>query len=113
MLVREGPVGGDDVQELDLQQVAGRGALHVDGAGERVRAAGVGVLQRFDGARARYLVVGGRARLEHDLLTLVGLDHGRDVRVKPVVALLRLFEQRLGPVDLDLFHGGSVRVPQA
>ena len=104
---------GDDVGELDLEHVAGFGALDKDRAGQRVHRAGIDVGKIGDRRARLDLAVERVARLQRHLLALADLDDRRDVRVKAVVAAVRLLGERLRPVDfliacmaspLDRFH---------
>ena len=98
--------GGLDVEDVNLQEVASFGTLHVDGASERVDQAEVDAGQVGVGGAGVYLAVEGVAGLQDHLFTRVGLNGRRDVWVPAVVALGGFCGAGLGEVDLDGFHGG-------
>ena len=93
----------DDVDVLDLQEVARLRALHVHRPGERMRRRALELLQIL-GRRARPdLQIHRVARLERHLLARLHLDHRRDVWVPPVMSLVRLLAQPLRAIDAYAF----------
>src|SRR5690606_39063614 len=70
---------GLDLQDLDLQQVAGLGALDVDGPGERVDDVEVGGADRLQRGLGPHLAVERVARLHDDLVAGSHAEDGRDV----------------------------------
>ena len=97
---------GDDVDELDLQHVAGLRALDVDRPGQRMHRAGVERGEIGDRGVGRDLAVERVAGFQRDFLALADLERGRDVGVVAVVAAARLVAERLASIDADGVHGG-------
>src|SRR5215831_8955162 len=58
-----------------------------------------------DGGRGRQVRVEGVPRLQGDLLTLLHLDHGRDVRMPAVVTGAWLIRETTRAIDRDGLHG--------
>ena len=98
--------GGLDVEDVDLQEVASFGTLHIDGASEGVDEAEVDAGEVGVGGGGVYLAVEGVAGLQDHLFAGVGLNGRRDVGVPAVVALGGFCGAGLGEVDLDGLHGG-------
>ena len=98
---------GDDVGELDLQHVAGLGALDEDRPGQRVHDARVDTGKVGVAHPGPDLAVERVARLQRDLLALADFGDRRDVGMVAVVADMRLGGERLCPVDVDRVHGGA------
>ena len=96
---------GDDIEELDLQQIAGLRAFDVDRAGERMDAARRELrdVRRRRGPRKEAIepVTG----FEPDLLALGHLDDRRNVRVPTVVPGPGFVDQLPAAIDLDGYHG--------
>ena len=99
-----------DVEELDLDHVAGLGALDEYRAGQRMDAAGIEVRQVGDSGVRTDLAVDGVARFENDFVALGHFRDRRDVRMIAVVTAVRLGGERLGPVDANgvLVHAGPL-----
>ena len=95
-----------DVEDVDLQEVASFGTLHIDGASEGVDEAEVDAGEVGIGGAGVYLAVESIAGLQDHLFTRVGLNGRRDVWVPAVVALGGFCGAGLGEVDLDGLHGG-------
>ncbi len=95
---------GRDVEELDLEDVAGLRALDEDRTGERMNRARFHLGHIGLGGAGPQLAVDTIARRQDDLFALVHGDERRNVRVKPVVTGRRLISQSLAAVDLDAFH---------
>src|SRR6266545_1741573 len=96
---------GLDLQDLDLQEVPGLGAVDVDRPGERVHHVQVGRRHRLQRRGGSHLAVEGVTRLQDHLVAGVAAHHRRDVRMPAVVPGLRLLAQRLRVVDPDLVRG--------
>src|SRR6266536_3293705 len=94
-----------DLQDLDLQQVAGLGAVDVDRPGERVDHVQVGRRHGLQSGGRPHLAVERVTRLQDHLLTGVAAHDRRDIRVPAVVPGLRLLAERLRVVDPDLVRG--------
>ena len=105
---REGPPLGNDVEELDLQQIARAGALDQDRPREGMNHAQRQGREVGHGGARRHVAIHRVAGLEHDLLALVHLDRRGDVGMPAVVPGPRLIGEMPAPVDLDgLGHVGT------
>ncbi len=103
---------GQDVDELDLEEIARARSLHQHRPGDRVDRTRVHTGHARGGGRRPELSVHAIAGLEHDLLPLVGLEDRGDVGMPAVVAGLGLVDESLAPVDLDALHGTLLRRPR-
>ena len=79
-----------DIEELDLDHVAGLGALDEHRTGQRMDAAGIEVRQIGDGGIRTDLSVHRVPRFQNDFLALGHFRDWRDVRVIAVVPGVRL-----------------------
>ena len=105
---KDGAEGGRlrlDIQELDLQGIAGLGPLDVYRPGQGVHGARVEAREIRLGGTGLDLAVDRVTRLHDDLFPLAHLEHGRDVGMEPVVADMRLLRQGFAAVDADRVHG--------
>src|SRR4029078_5447564 len=91
----------NDVEVLDLEQVARLRAFHVHRAGERVRDRALELLEVLRRRLRADLQVVRVAPLDRDVLARLDLDDSRDIRMPAVVALARLLAQALLAVDGD------------
>ena len=76
MMLVKAEGGGLDVEDVDLEEVAGLCALHVDGTGEGVDEAEVDAGEVGVGGAGVNLAVEGVAGGHHDFFAGVGLDDG-------------------------------------
>jgi hypothetical protein len=90
-----------DVDELDLEQIARPGALDQHRSRDRMDGAAVHRGHGLRGHAGPELPVAAVACLEQHLLAFALLEDGRDVRVPPVVPGPGLVAQPPAPVDLD------------
>jgi hypothetical protein len=95
----------EDVEILDLEEVAGLRALDPDRPGQRVSRFLVLALEIGDACRRGDLAVARIARLEDQLLAGRDLDYGGDVGVPAIVPGMRLVLQALAAVDADFLDG--------
>jgi hypothetical protein len=101
----EGAALGHDIEELDLQHVAGLGAPDVDGAGQGMYGARIHVREIGHRRAGRDLTVERVAAFQHDLLARADLEHGLNIGMIAVVARARLRRERLASVDANGGHG--------
>ena len=101
----EPPTGRLDVQDVDLQQVAGLGAVDVHRSGQGVDQVQVGVEQIGGLGGGRYLHIEGIAGLHHDLFARVGGHGRRDVGMPAVMPLVRFVATLPRIVQLYSLHG--------
>jgi hypothetical protein len=94
----------DNIEELDLDHVAGLGALDKDGSGQRMDKAGVNV-RKIRGSRARTdLSVERVAGLQYHFFAFSDFQYRGDIGVVTIVATMRLGRQGLFPIDADCVH---------
>jgi hypothetical protein len=96
-----------DVDDLDVEQVAGLGTVDIYGAGERVQQIEVGLGHDVERGVSPELTVECVAGFEDHLFAWITPEHWRDVRVPSVVAGGRVLAERLRAVDADLVPGLS------
>ena len=103
---------GAHLENVDDEQVAGLGALHVDRAGERVEEVQVDVADLDRGGAGVELAVERVTRLDQDLVAGFAGDDWRDVGMPAVVPERGLGSQRHRAIDPDLVlrHGFLRRV---
>jgi hypothetical protein len=104
-LGREPIAVGLNLQDLDLEDVAGLGIVDVYRAGQRMDHVEVGRADRLSGGLRAELSVQAVPRLQDNLIARVAAHDRRDVRMPAVMAGLRLLGQRLRPVDPHLVRG--------
>ena len=88
-----------NVEEFDLEHVAGLRALDEDRSGQWMHQTSI-KLRQIGGARVRLdLSVDGVARFQHDLLAFGHFQDRRNIGVKPIVPGARLRGETLFPVN--------------
>src|SRR5262249_2525917 len=94
-----------DVDELDLEQIARPGAPHEHGSGQRVDGPRVHLGYAIRGDRwPEQLDIAAVTRLEHHLFALSDLEDRRNVGVPAIVSGLGLVDQTLAAINLDALH---------
>ncbi len=93
-----------NIEIFDFQQIAGLRTFHINRASHGVYPASLQRLQGGNRVACLDLSIEGIESFHEELLPGCDLDYRQDLRMKTVVAHMRLGGQRLTAIDADLLH---------